>query len=533
MIVTATQQDDAAERHYEFCIVGAGPAGITLALELAGRRRHVCVLEAGGESYSAAAQQLLDGAVSGGRYPPLRSTRMSVLGGSSQVWAGWCRPLDAEDFKPRPQLGTPGWPFDGDMLLPYYRRAHEHCGLTEFDYDADTWRERLAQEPLPVHADELVHCMFHVRAQQFGIAHRTRLEDETTLDVLLHASVTALDIDERGAVRAAHARTASGQRVVIRAQQYILAAGGIENAKLLLLSAPEPDRAPGNAHGLVGRFFTDHPFINPGWLVLSGGPRRLDFYFPQPVAAGAAARVRATLSLPRTVIEREELPASAMFFHPRYEAHAVFDEPAVRAFLELRDTLRSRAVPGAPKPLLSRALRGPHHIAVAALRKLLVRDGPAARWRLRMMFETAARLENRVELDHRIDAQGRPGTRLHWQVSDTELDGMRRSLRLFDAAFRRCGLGHVEISLPDDRAAWRAALEGGKHHMGTTRMHADPRQGVVDATCRVHGTRNLYIAGSSIFPSGGFANPTLTIVALAIRLADHLADTTRAGSTTH
>lgn len=523
MIRAATEHDGGDDRAYDFCIVGAGPAGITLALELAGKGRRVCLLEAGGESYTAAAQQLYEGEVVGETYPPLRSTRMSVLGGSTQVWAGWCRPLDAWDFQPRPRLGAPGWPFDLQALTPYYRRAHDICGLAEFEYDPETWRARLGEPPLVPDDRELIHRIFHVRARQFGVAHRSRLNTASTLDVLLQAPVTALDLDEGGMVRGVRVRPAAGGSIVVGARHCVLAAGGIENARLLLLSGAEPGRAPGNEHRLVGRFFTDHPFVNPGWLVLRGEPRTLGFYFPRPAPNGSEAAIRAALALPLRVIERNELPGSALFFHPRYEAHPAFDAPAVRAFLELRDTMRSRAVPGATGMLLGRALRGPHQIAVAALRKLLVREGPAGRWRLRMMFEAASRFENRVELCDERDPLGRPRARLRWQVSDAELDAMRRTLDLFDAAFRRAGVGHIEPSLGGEREAWRGALEGGKHHMGTTRMHADPAQGVVDANCRVHGTRNLYVVGSSVFPSTGYANPTLTIVALALRLADHLA----------
>jgi choline dehydrogenase-like flavoprotein len=512
---------------YDVCIVGGGAAGITLALELADRGRRVCLLEAGGESYAPVAQGYLEGDVAGDRYPPLRSTRMSVLGGSTQVWAGWCRPLEPADFEPRPDLDGPGWPFTRDALLPYYERAHAVCGLAEFEYDPALWADRLGLEPL-LGDGELSHAMFHVRALQFGVAQRARLAAAPGLDVFLHAPVTGLEVDAGGAVQGVRVRPEDGGQAVVRAGDYVVAAGGIENARLLLISAPDPARAPGNQHDLVGRFFTDHPFINPGWLVLDHGPRRLDLYFPRPApnrvppARDGGALVRATLTLPRHVMERERLPGSALFFHPRYEAHAAFDSRATRSFLELRDSLRSRAVPGSAWTLLRRAATGPHHVAVAVARKLLVRDAPAARWRLRMMFETASRYGNRVELGPERDSLGRPRARVTWRVADHELDAMRRSLAAYDEAFRRAGVGRIEPTLRE-ASAWRHALEGGKHHMGTTRMHTDPSRGVVDADCRVHGTHNLYIAGSSVFPNTGYANPTLTIVALALRLADHLA----------
>jgi choline dehydrogenase-like flavoprotein len=522
MIVTPDALRSSDPAAYDLCIVGAGAAGITLALRMAARGRRVCILEAGGESYSAEAQRLAEGTVEGDPYPPLRSTRMTVLGGTTQVWAGWCRPLDPIDFEPRSDLGKAGWPFGRATLMPYYRQAHQVCGLGPFDYDAVGWSERLGEPPLLKDGDDLVHSMFHVSSRRFGTHYRRELARLENLHLILQAPVTMVDVDEAGAVRGVLARLPGGEDVAVRAQWYVLAAGGIENARLLLTSTPTPERAPGNAHGLVGRYFSDHPFINPGTLVLHGAARRLGLYFPARRDLADGGGVRATLALPERVRERERLPGCALFFHPRYEAHATFASPDVRAFLELREKLRSRAVPGACGPLISQAARGPHRIAAAVLRKLLVRDGPTARWRLRLMFETAARPENRVLLSDEHDALGRPRAVVRWRVGNEELVDMRRTLALFDHAFRRAGVGHVERALPEDDDAWRAALEGGKHHMGTTRMHTDPAAGVVDGDSRVHGTRNLFVAGSSVFPSGGYANPTLTIVALALRLADHL-----------
>jgi choline dehydrogenase-like flavoprotein len=127
-----------------------------------------------------------------------------------------------------------------------------------------------------------------------------------------------------------------------------------------------------------------------------------------------------------------------------------------------------------------------------------------------------------VILSDERDRLGRRRVRIEWQLGEADVENMSRVIQLFDQAVRQAGVGHLERAFPDTPAAWRQALEGGKHHMGTTRMHAASRHGVVDENSRVHGTSNLYVTGSSVFPSGGYANPTLTIVALAARLGDHL-----------
>lgn len=533
MIIRASQLAAAvADAHepYDVCIVGAGPAGISLALEFDGTGSRVCVLEAGGESYDRATQQLYEGEVLGERYPPLRDTRLGAFGGTSNVWAGWCRPLDAADFEPSKRNADSAWPISRDELMPYYRRAQECCGLGEFEYDAGYWQSRFRQPLLLGDDDAVEHAIFHVQPQRFGARYRPRLAASHDIQLVLNAPVAQLEVAADGSLDGVTVRTLDGTRIRVMARRYVLAAGGIENARLLLLSADCPERALGNSHDLVGRYFMDHPFVNVGTLVLNGARRGLDFYFPQPASLPAQSQVngaappavRATLTLKRATLDAEGVQNSALFFHPRYEAHPIFATDEVKAFLELWDKLRHKAVPGGLIPYVGRAARAPHRIAAAAARKLLVHDAPARRWRLRAMFETEPQYGNRVTLGGTRDALGRPRARVVWRLSEDDLRSMRRAMQIYDARFRRAGVGQLELGFPDSNEGWRNAVEGGKHHIGTTRMHADPRLGVVDPNGRVHGSPNLYVTGSSVFPSGGYVNPTLTIVALAIRLADHL-----------
>jgi choline dehydrogenase-like flavoprotein len=506
---------------YDICIVGAGPAGITLALELDATGRRVCLLEAGGSGYEAATQRLYEGQVAGQQYPILRDTRVSALGGSTSVWAGYCRPLEALDFERRDWCGACGWPFDLDRLRAYYARAHAICGLADVDYDPERWTGVLGSDRLLARDATFSNQIFQVNIQNFGERYRERLRLAKNVDVMLHAPVTRFRM-EGATCTAVEIHTLGGHEFAVGADHFVLAAGGVENARLLLLSASEPARAPGNAHGLVGRYFTDHSFVDPGWLVLRE-PDSLEFYRLRPVGSTrGSGSVRGVLSLRREVVERERLMNVALFFHPRYESHRVFATDEVKAFLTLWNKFKKRAVPGALWPYARQAARAPHQLVVAAARKLAVGDGPERRWRMRAAFETAFRYENRVMLSDEVDRLGRPKVRIEWRIGEADVESMRRVMRLFDQAVRQAGVGHFESAFPDEPSAWRRAVEGGKHHMGTTRMHVDPEHGVVDENSRVHGTANLFVAGSSVFPSGGYANPTLTIVALAVRLGDHL-----------
>jgi choline dehydrogenase-like flavoprotein len=506
---------------YDICVVGAGAAGISLALQFDATPLRVCVLEAGGASYEPMTQRLLEGEVVAARYPPLRDTRMSAFGGSTNVWAGWCRPLEPHDFEAREWCSAGGWPFRFDELRPYYARAHKVCGLAAFDYDPEHWIGVLGQPALLATDAMFTNRIFQVQVQNFAHRYLPQLERSKNIDVVLHAPIRELRV-ERGACTTVGIRTLQGGEFAVSAEYFVLAAGGVENARLLLLSAESPRAAPGNAHGLVGRYFTDHPYIDPGTLVL-GEANPLEFYRLRPVAAGpGASSVRGVVSLHAEAAARERLMQGAFFFHPRYESHRVFASGEVKAFLQLWNKAKSRAVPGAGWAYASRAARAPHRVVLALARKLAMGHGPAHRWRLRAMFETEFRFENRVTLSEDYDRLGRRRARVEWQLGQADVDNMRRVTRLLDQSLRRAGVGHIELAFSDDTSAWRDAIESGLHHMGTTRMHVSPQQGVVDENSRVHGTSNLFVAGSSVFPSGGYANPTLTIVALALRLGDHL-----------
>jgi choline dehydrogenase-like flavoprotein len=506
---------------YDICIVGAGAAGISLALQFEATARRVCVLEAGGASYEPVTQRLLEGEVVAARYPPLRDTRVSAFGGSTNVWAGWCRPLEPLDFEPRDWCGAGGWPFGFDELRPYYARAHKVCGLAAFDYDPAHWAAVLGAPKLLAENPTFTNQIFQVQTQNFAHRYFSQLEQSKHIDVVLHAPVTEFQI-ARGTCTAVRIRTLQGQEFGIGADHFVLAAGGIENPRLLMLSAESPAAAPGNAHGLVGRYFTDHPYIDPGALILRERDS-LEFYRLRAVAArSGASSVRGVLSLRREVTERERLMQAAFFFHPRYESHRIFASAEVKAFLHLWNKAKSRAVPGAGWPYARQAARAPHRVALALARKLAVGDGPARRWRMRAMFETQFRFENRVTLSDEYDRLGRRRARVEWQLGETDIDNMRRVTALLDQAVRATGVGRIELAFANEASGWRGAMEAGLHHMGTTRMHVSPQHGVVDENSRVHGTSNLFVAGSSVFPSGGYANPTLTIIALTLRLGRHL-----------
>jgi choline dehydrogenase-like flavoprotein len=511
----------------EVCIVGGGPAGIAVALELAAAGRNVCLLEAGGLAHEPRSQALLAGETAGSPYPPLVETRCARLGGATGVWAGWCRPLDAIDFEARDWIPGSGWPIAREAILPQLARAHTLCGLGPPEYDPAAWEASTGTSRLPL-GGGFEPAVFHTRPHRFGEAHRAALAKEPAIRVLLHAVALRLErAGDGGRIARLRAGTLDGRRFDVVAGRYVLAAGGIENARLLLLSGDSPERAIGNGHGLVGRYFMEHGFVNAGSFVPRNRALPLAFHQPFAPAAGAGGAVRAVIALGAGAQREARLLNGALFFHPAYESHAAFDSPEVRAMLEIGNALRGRAVPGGFGRRAATALRAPGKLATAVLRKLASGGGQPARWRTRALFECAPEPANRVTLGGAKDAFDRPVARLEWRVGERDLASAIELHRRFDAAVRAAGLGHYDWRLPPDPGAWREAVEGGKHHLGTTRMSRDSTQGVVDAEGRVHESPNLYVAGSSVFPAGGYANPTLTLVALAVRLGRHLASQPR------
>ncbi len=364
---------------YDLCIVGAGPAGITLALELEATGLRVCLLEAGGAAYEAESQRLFEGEVVAAQYPALRDTRLGAFGGSTQRVGGLVPSAGAGRFRAA-RLVQCRW------LALRLRRAPSLLCAGPRDMRARRLRlrpralgrcTRITTRLLAGDAT-FTNQIFHVQAQNFGHRYRQRLERSKTIDLVLHAPITGLRL-ERGGLH--------GSRTFARSK-----GTSSRSARTISCSPPEGSRipgsscspgdspagAPGNAHGLVGRYFTDHPYVDPGTLVLRE-PSALGFYRPSPVASSReAGSVRGVLALRREVSERERLMHGAFFFHPRYESHRVFARHEVKAFLRLWNKWKKRAVPGAGWPPRSAGRPGPLTWWLIALaRKLAVGDGPA------------------------------------------------------------------------------------------------------------------------------------------------------------
>jgi choline dehydrogenase-like flavoprotein len=523
MIIDARQGAIPSSIECDLCIVGGGAAGLTVAHELADSQLSICLLEGGGRRMTAGAQSLLAGEVAGSPYPPLHTVRVSALGGSMHVWAGWCRPLDAIDFEERAAVPHSGWPIGLDELQPHYGRAHELLELGPFDYDPSAWERASGSARLPLDDRGFSPIVFRRTPVNFGESLRALFTRSNRLQLLLHLQALRLRFSpDHRAVAAAEAATRNGRRCEVRARAFVLAAGGIETARLLLLSAGEAG-GPANPHGVVGRYFMEHGY-DSGRVFVPRDPRAtLRFYDALRMPPGRGGLIaRGAVAPSAATLQRESLLNCAVSLRPAHEANAVFADPRVRAGLEFWEMLRRRAAPDRPWSKAAYGLTAPLALSTAMWLRVWPRAANCGRRPALCLFECAPDPDNRVELGSDRDAFDRPVARLKWRLRDPEIRSVTRTYELLNAGLQASGAGRLEESdvAPRDPKAYKGTVA--EHHLGTTRMHRDPRQGVVDENARVHGMENLFVAGGSVFTTAGFANPTLTIVALSARLAAHL-----------
>ncbi|GAB2178865.1 GMC oxidoreductase [Dongia sp. agr-C8] len=474
----------------DIAIIGAGAAGITLARELRDSGRAVTLIESGGLELEADTQALYEGESVGVEYP-LAESRLRYFGGTTNHWGGWCRPLLPLDFEGRDTLGIPAWPITRADLEPYYRRAQSICQLGAFDFDdPEPWEARTGLAPIALPGDDLVTRFFiYSPPTRFGAVYRDDVAKAANVQTYLNTNVVEI-LPNEAANRIERLRVATlgGNDFEIRPKLCILAVGGIENARLLLASNSVQAAGLGNGNDLVGRYFMEH-LTAPGDVaaIALADETRIPYYYVHTPDVDQAS-MRAILMPSDAYLQRSNGLGISLSL---YEAHKPGAEPLEPAIIAMLKGLGGNA-----------ERTGMIYGVACALEPV-----PAA--------------ENRVTLSQDRDALGLPRSRLTWRPTRTERDALTRNLGALARGFGAWG-GAVKLLLPeganwtDDEIGW------GNHHMGTTRMAEDPRQGVVDANGRVHGIGNLLIAGSSVFPSCGAVNPTFTIVALALRMADHI-----------
>jgi choline dehydrogenase-like flavoprotein len=528
----------------DICIIGAGPAGITLAREFIGTSRRVLVLESGDFESDNRAQELSAGDVNS-RYmrdSALTIGRQRQFGGTSNKWVyrtdPWDGRLYARSVSPEPRDFTthsddPGlrWPVTYGELSPYFQKGQTIWNGGKFDYRVDTWAGGLRQLGT---ADGILETRMskHGPSDVFTVYYRDELLAADNIDLYLGCTAVALESDQ--AVNCAHRLTVAcsdGHRFSVVADTFVLACGGVENVQLLLSSEMTRPGAVGNRHDNVGRYVTDHPEFIMGFL----SPEHDDVYKDiglYDIRWVGGHMVSGFLTLSDEAKDSESLLNMSVAFSPRGRG---FGTDAHRAIVDFA-VLRQRERPSSPFADVMSVWRSPGD-ALAILRKYRSPDfaeyrggwsqaaADSSKFRtleLWAAFEQTPHRDNKLTLIDARDWIGRRRVRFDHLWTDADRKNIRRSIEIFTHQINSAGIGRLR-SWYDWERSFRPQFYGLHHPMGGTRMHADPEFGVVDENSRVHGLANVYVAGSSVFSTGiGYANPTLTLLALTSRLADHL-----------
>ena len=545
MLIDGSTQEVADGRVVDVCVVGSGPAGLTLARELARGGFRICVLESGGMRREPAAQSLDDGEVEsphGYRAATLREGRSRQLGGTSGLWnhlwrrhsGEWIRylPLDEIDFEQRDWVPESGWPFSRDELRTQYRSAREICGVEPIDLPAAEDAAGALQRGWETPALESGLAQFGQSGRFLRDIPEALMRDEK-VELILHATLKRLCLDAGGQrVESAEVQVDGRPEFRLSARVFILAAGGLENARILLLHDGARRGGLGNDYGMVGRCFMDHPAVTLGRLrPFSAGLFERASFYDQHLINGQA--IGGYLQFRPETKRRERLLNINANLSPQLRNLRTNLGPVVAQFLAKGPNFlwrrgvrrfRSGATAGSTsvQPARERLLEGYYSECFCGWSE---RRAPARRFshfRVRCLVEQSPDRANRVVLGDPVDALGQRKLRIFWKWNEPELRTLRRAQQIFGAEMAAAGIGAFE---PAKENATGSPFEffSPHHFMGTTRMHVNPADGVVNADCRVHGVDNLYVAGSSVFPTSGFANPTLTVVALAVRLAERVA----------
>lgn len=558
MIVSLEETNLATLQDATVCIIGAGPAGITLACELDGSGFNVLLLEAGGLRPDIAASNELYQGTAESPHPNPSEFRRVGFGGTSGTWGGRCVPFDPIDFEKRDYVAGSGWPISYDEVARYYPRAMAYCDAGEFDFSVGhslkqgASGRRNSKAPLPtlpglnddsvVWADRIERYSLPT---DFGKRYRAKITASTNVTAVLNARCVGLHRragDER--IDSVSITDRAGKRSTIRARVFVLAVGGIEATRLLMLSDSQGPGL-GNHSDCLGRFYACHFENTLGRLLVKKGEAAFDF---ERTLDGVYCRRKLQFS-PQAQRDHHLLNSAFRLHFPSY-SDAAHGSPVLSTIYLAKSTLikeyRTILQHGSEAAVQSPAAAHVRNIVFGLpglgrfayqwlfLRQLATRKMPYTlvknrdgSYPLEFNSEQTPQASSRVTLGSELDRDGLKRVHVDWRLCEDDVQAAQRAFLLLRDVLREHSDCRVEIDEAGLLPAIRRSVPLGGHHMGTTRMASTPREGVVDKDCAVFELPNLFIASSGVFCTNSHANPTLTIVAFAVRLAEHLTATLR------
>jgi choline dehydrogenase-like flavoprotein len=511
MHIDARQIDNESVIEGDICIIGAGASGISIALDWENTPYKVILLEGGGFDYDDQVQELLNGKITGHPYYPMKSSRLHYFGGATGHWGGMCSTFDAIDYKKRDWVENSGWPIKQEDMAAFYPKAHDILELGPYQWDAKYWQDQNASfVSLPLDENAIWNKIWHFSPPtRFGSRYKEAIVNAKNIHLYTYANVVDIDaVENVSSIKEVTVKNHAGKQHKVKAKYFIMACCAIQNSRLLLACNKQAHKGLGNDNDLVGRYFMEHLELHTGELWLNHKDS-LKLY-----QIGNKEKVRAELAISEKMQESLKVLNATVSLMPLEMARKL--QPAVKVYTyddprKSSDTLwkYSNTYNLDKRNFIQRMLTGNDHNAFG----------------LYTRAEQAPNPSSRVVLSEEKDALGVPRANLNWALSPIDKKTVFSINHLIAQQVGIAGIGRVKLKdwlidetdkeLPD-------YTSGGWHHMGTTRMSENAKQGVVDANCKVHGINNLYIAGSSCFATGGSVNPTLTVVAISLRLSDYL-----------
>jgi choline dehydrogenase-like flavoprotein len=505
----ATKLENHSVIEGDICIVGAGMAGIAMALDWINTPYKVILLEGGGFEVESKMQDLYRGKNIGQRYYPLHSQRLHYFGGTSGHWAGFCSPYDPIDFKKRDWVEHSGWPIQYEDILPHYEQARKMVEIDSSNFSFDYWKKKDPElEPLPLDEKVLWNKLWQFSPPtRFGTLYKDAILKAPNVFLYTYANAVNIETnDSVSTVEQVHVRNFAGKEHTVKAKCFVMACCAIQNARMLLASNQKATNGLGNDHDLVGRYFMDHLEVITSDLFMPV-ERPIKLYYPWVYSN---TKVRAELAVTESKQAQLKIlngTASLMPLEvssnkpPNIDTFSDNAEATVQMWDEMNNQ-RGKADFGKPNNYERREF------------ELFTR------------MEQSPNPDSRILLDKEKDELGVPRANLDWRLSAIDKRGIRLLQEIIGEEVGRSEIGRIRLKewLRDEsnNSDWTPALGGGWHNMGTTRMSDSPKTGVVDKNCKVFGLTNLYMAGSSCFTTSGAANPSLTLLALTCRLSKHL-----------
>lgn len=520
MITNVNELGEIESLTGDLCVVGSGAAGITIAREFINTPHRVIVLEGGGASIEARCQEPYQSEVVGLKHNGIHIGRVRAFGGTTTLWAGQCLPLFDVDFQKRDWVDHSGWPIDRGDLAGFYPRAQAVMQLGPVTHDIATWPESAARPPDYAGGDIVSYYSQFSPAPNFARAYASAFRAAENIQIITDANAVSLESTaDASAIHQIEARSMEGKRLKIRARIFMVCCGGIETARLLLASRSVEPNGVGNSRDVVGRYFQDHPGVV--FPVRPRDRRRFSGWYD----SFRESNIRHCIKLAAS----ESLQRSERILHTGGEVFypAEQDDPIDAAKLVVSSIRNARLRPQVPRALLRIAQR-PDRVVRAAYRRYLkgqVASVGSSQPCLGLSVEQQPNPSSRVTLGNSVDSLGMPRTVLDWRPTDLEARSISIVAHAIAKEWKRLDLADLDpdaVPIKGRELGLHGGYTDASHHMGTTRMGSDRSTSVVDSRCRVHGYSNLYIGGSSVFPTGGFSNPTLTLMALALRAADEI-----------